>query len=203
MESHNVNPTLAAASSDTGGIIQIGSYIYVFTNDATNIICTRFLAADLTGEQVMTVPTVAENGDLIAWTDGIFAYLISANASTTSRKWSISGTTMTAVSTASVSGLSSGTSQSMFDGTSIYVGEVSPTSSAGININKLTAADGSAKTTTSKILGIAESSIQLGSILLNIDTTRMYIGFIYANWNKGGAASEQSTNIRLIPITKP
>jgi len=45
LETHEINPTRTVAANDGGAIIVIGSFIYLFTNDSTNIICTRFSAA--------------------------------------------------------------------------------------------------------------------------------------------------------------
>lgn len=92
-QTHSIDPTLGIPSGDGGAIINIGTYIYLFTNDGTNVVCSRFLAADLTGEQVMTVPTVAGASEVAAWTDGVNAYVVSEATDTTSRKWSVSGTT--------------------------------------------------------------------------------------------------------------
>lgn len=121
-ETHRIDPTFQFRSGSTGQFIFLGLYIYAFASDGTNIICTRFLAADLTGETNMTVPTIGATGDVWAWTDGTYLYVVSNSATTTTRKWSVSGTTLSAVDTATnVLSLSTGDS-SVFDGTNIFIG---------------------------------------------------------------------------------
>lgn len=72
----------------------------------------------------MTVPTVANNGYVSAWTDGVYAYFSTGAADTTARKWSVSGTTFTAVDTATCV---AGASCNMFDGTTSYGANYDPT----------------------------------------------------------------------------
>lgn len=203
LQTHRIDTTVTGTSTDTGAIIVIGDYIYWFANDGTNIKCTRFLAADLTGEQVITVPTVACNGDLYAWTDGVNAYVVSDNSSTTSRKWSVSGTTFTAISTASISSILNPGNVSMFDGTNAYILD-SNGSTTGPSIVKLNNIDGSTVTsTTTFTLGASISGVQGIPLLVNIDSNRMYLGFVYQNYNENNADAIISTNIRLYPVTKP
>lgn len=197
-ETHKVDPTIGVPAGDTGAMIVIGIYMYFFSNDGTNIICSRFLAADLTGEQVMTVPVVASTVNQTAWTDGVNAYLVSQTSPTTSRLWSLSGTTFTAVSTATVTNniFAQGESSSVFDGTTAYyLGRI-----GGVpTIQKLTNIDGSSRTTTTKSIPLF-SDAQINTILINIDSTRMYIGTVYAVYDEAG---QISTQIRLTPIAKP
>lgn len=203
IQTHTINPTLAIAAGDQGAIIVIGNYIYIFTNDGTNIICSRFLAADLTGEQVMTVPVVSCTSDLTAWTDGTYAYIVSAQSDTTSRKWSLSGTTFTAVSTAVVADLVYTNTSSMWDGTSAYIINIDFAPYSTI-IYKLTNIDGSTKTTIDKGAAlIALSDTQAGGFILPIDTLRMYIGFSYYSYNEVNADAVITSNIRLYPVSKP
>lgn len=182
-------------TGDNGAFIVIGIYLYKFTNDGTNIVCRRWLAADLTGEQVMTVPTVACTTFVAAWTDGVDAYIVSAASNTTSRKWSVSGTTFSAVSTATVTTGVFGVneSSSMWDGTTAYF------STSRTALQKLTNIDGSSRTTTT-YLDTLYSDVMVGAFTVNIDSTKMYQGFVYASYDEAGAVSSR---IRLIPIVKP
>jgi hypothetical protein len=198
-ETHAINPTLSIPGTDVGAIINIGNYIYLFSNDGTNIVCSRFLAADLTGEQVMTVPTVGCTNQVAAWTDGTYAYVVSAGSGTTARKWSLSGTTFSAVSTATTS-LTLGTHvSSMWNGTNAYIVFNDNSGTGPITVQKLTNIDGSSFTSSSTTIG-AHSDTMYGAITASIDSSRIYIGFFYAYYNPTVAASAR---IKLIPITKP
>lgn len=197
LQTHKVDPTLSQPSGDGSSIVEIGAYIYVSTNDGTNIIVSRFSKADLTGEQVMTVPVVACTTVATSYTDGVFIYHTSQTATTTTHKWSISGTTMSAVSTATTANLVALSMSSMFDGENVYiVKNTSPT----MVIYKLTAVDGSAKTTTTYNFNSTMSDLVSGSFPINIDDNRMYIGFLYQNVLTATAVSNV---IRIVPVTKP
>ena len=196
---HSVAAT-AIPSGDYGAIIVIGDYVYEFVNDGTNIVAKRFLASDLTGATTCSVPTVACTSKVTAWTDGTFAYVISSTTDTTSRKWSISGTTFTAESTATVSAnLNGSNGSSVFDGTSIYMG-VPDLGNAQIIIYKLGAADGTSitSTTTKKIYSFSDTDA--GIWIMSIDTTRMYIGVLINIYDEVGATNYAAN---IFPITKP
>lgn len=200
LETHRIDPTLTLPNADNGAIIVIGSFIYVFSNNGTNIICSRFSADDLTGEQAMTVPSVACTEDVVAWTDGTDAYVISSASSTTSRRWTISGTTMSEASTATVADLSGDNRSSMWDGTNAYVVAQSGT---GVTIYKLTNINGSSKTTTTKRLSNRLSDLITGAMVINVNSSAMYVGYEYANWNELNADSAIGTNLAIYPISKP
>ena len=191
-------------ASDQGSIIQIGDYIYVFNNDGTNVTAKRYLAADLTGEQAMSVPTVACTQYVTAWTDGTYAYLVSSTADTTSRKWSVSGTTFSAVSTATVTTGTFGDpyQSSFWDGTTAYVVKTASASAPNnILIYKLTSIDGSAFTTTTKSLyQFTDTWSQVAILGASIDTTRMYIGVSVIAYN---ATVAMGWMFKLIPTAKP
>jgi len=201
-ETHDVTPASMSGTGDSVAIIVLGSYIYIFGNDATNIKCSRFLAADLTGEQVMTVPVVGCTAYVTAWTDGTYAYIVSHASNTTARKWSVSGTTFSAVSTATCSSsLVDENMCSFYDGTSAYIFK-----QAGGNptaIYKLTNIDGSTMTTTNVIMSVTVSDLRTGGFAASIDSSRMYIGFAYTSWNETGAVVDTGTIIRLYPVSKP
>lgn len=197
-QTHNVNPTIGI--NNTGGaIIVIGSYIYVFSDNSTNVICSRFSAADLTGEQVMTVPVLACNAHVSAWTDGTYAYVVSGDSETTSNKWSVSGTTFSAVSTAAVTAniFDRGYS-TMWDGTYAYNAYLAGLTS--VQIWKLTAIDGSTTTLDEHINLPILSDVQGGMVLVNINSTAAYIGFFTEVYDE---SAQIATHFNLIPITKP
>jgi hypothetical protein len=199
-QTHNVNMTTPIPNGDGGGIIEIGSYIYVFYNNGTNIICYRYLAADLTGEQSMTVPTVGCTQITTAWTDGVYAYIVSDSSATTSRKWSVSGTTFSAVSTATVTNaiFDRDNQTTMFDGNNVYVVH-NDTGAFNLTIQKLSSIDGTSYTTTIiKYLPMSDSDY--GGFAINIDTDRMYIGTSSVVYDE---AAQIASYIRLIPVTKP
>lgn len=200
LQTHSITPTFSPGAGDNGAIIVIGIYVYYFSNDGTNIKVVRFLAADLTGETIMTVPVVACTTFVIAWTDGTNAYVVSNTTNTTARKWSLSGTTFTAVSTATCTAASSpANSATMFDGTTAYIIENNGGVGTDFLIRKLTNINGSSQTTTTKTLGlIAETWV--GAFLINIDTNRCFIGYMYAQYDEVAAVASP---IRLVPISKP
>lgn len=194
---HEITPTLTIPASDAGSIIVIGLYMYMFANDGTNIVCSRFLAADLTGEQVMTVPTVACTQWTNSWTDGTFAYVVSSTTSTTSRRWSVSGTTFTAVSTAACESTTAGSTMS--DGVNVYSSIYQEAAYSGELIRKFSDIHRTTTVLTTKYVPVM-SDTYLGTILINIDTQRMYLGKIYNIYDETAAIV---TAIQLTPITKP
>lgn len=197
-QTHSVGLTTVPAG-DKGGIVVVGDYIYLVNNDGTNIICSRYLASDLTGGTTMTVPTVACTSQVGAWTDGVNIYVCSGNSQTTSRKWSINGTTLTAVSTATVTtGKYAQGGSTMFDGTTAYVCE--PSGNLSLIINKMGVIDGSTiESTTTKDMGLYSDTV-VGGLIINIDEDRMYIGYLYSFYDE---TAQVSSRVKLVPITKP
>lgn len=199
---HAVATTILVPSGDGGAIINIGSYIYLFSNDGTNIICSRFLAADLTGEQVMTVPTVTCTSKVQAWTDGTNAYVVTNTSDTTSRTWSVSGTTFSAVTTTSISPGSTYAElnmSSMWDGTNAWLIRGNHSNQV-FNIYKLNTITGSSITASTKKSTNFYSDVTIGGFIINIDSTKMYIGFMYAYYDEAAVVSPR---ISLIPVSKP
>lgn len=197
LETHVIDPTLTIPSGDGGSIINIGDYIYLFTNNGTNIVCSRFLASDLTGEQVMTVPTVPCTTFCTAWTDSKYAYVLSDASQTTSRKWSVNETVFTAISTATAQNdVLEGTGNSnMFDGTTLYGIWKSTTT----RVSKSADIDASSFTTTVYRTPLYSDELA-GNIIINIDKNRIYIGTCYAFYDE---TAKISSRMRIIPITKP
>ncbi len=201
---HQVSPALVVPSGDNGAIINISDKIYVFTNDGTNIVCTRYDAADMANAQVMSVPTVACTTFVGAWTDGTDAYIVSAASATTSRRWTVSGTTFSAASTATVTTgiFNLGHSSSMWDGTTAYFIDGSAASGSGnfYKIYKLTSLDGSATTTTNTSAITLYSDTQCGGIILRGNSSSLYYGTIYQTYN---ATVAMATLFTLFPFAKP
>lgn len=197
---HEINPTVSY--SNCGNLVVIGSYIYTVHANANAIASTRFLLADLTGETNMTVPVVADTGTPVGWTDGTYFYVIGGSTSTTSRKWSVSGTTFSAVTTDTcVSGLPNNNYASFYDGTSVYM--VSVTFAGVSTIKKLTDIMATAVTTTTLALtmgGTYSSNEVPYNIAFNADTNKMYIGKAYEIFN---ATTTYTAHMIFIPITKP
>lgn len=201
---HNKTSALNGfTSASIGCIVVVGSFIYVFYIN-TNILCYRYSAADLTGEQSMTVPTLPATG-VTAWTDGTFVYLISASTATTSNKWSVSGSTFTFVSsTTCVSGLAGGSGgySTTFDGTNIYIfNNTSPATSQ--IIYKLADPNAVGLTSTTTIItGITNvySSSPSGAIIIPVGTNALYLGVWSLIFN---ATAAYTCHIHLFPITKP
>lgn len=192
----------SGAASGSKGMIVIGSYLYKFYSTGTVVACYRYLAADLTGETLMTVPSlsVAANAAVAAWTDGTSAYIVSSSSPTVSNKWTLSGTTFSASTTATVTTgiFANSSSASMWDGTNAYIIDNSISTTA-VTVRKITTIDGSAYTTTSFRLGVI-SGVDTGAIGIPIGSNMMYIGKVSNNFN---ATADVSSTINLFPVTKP
>jgi hypothetical protein len=203
VSTHVVQTTVTAPTNTCGALVVIGVYLYLFTNDASNVISRRFLAADLTGETTMTVPTVVNTTDhIIAWTDNTDLYIISADSNTTSRRWTVSGTTFTAASTATITSpfATSNAFSSFSDGTTAYwIKYLAPSNGSILRIYKLSAMDGSAYATTDKIFSVCSDN-QNGAFITGIDGKKIYVGTCTTTYDEAG---EVDTPIRLIPVTKP
>lgn len=197
---HSVAAGISIPTSDYGGIIVIGSYVYLFSNDGTNIVAQRYDIADLANSTSMTVPTVACTSVVNAWTDGVDAYVCSSSSQTTSRRWTVSGTTFTAASTATVTTaiFAEVNCATMWDGTTAYLIKNLGIGN-GFTIRKLATIDGSSYSTTT-ILYDAFSDVQNHAYIIPIDSTKIYIGFNSPRYDE--AASIASVAV-LLPYTKP
>ena len=100
-----VTHSTGGASTDWKSMVVVGSYIYLMLRDDTfpnAVVCYRYLAADLTGSTTMTFSPSAPNGysfdtRILSYTDGTFIYILDSTE-TVFLKFSISGTTLTYVS---------------------------------------------------------------------------------------------------------
>jgi len=185
-----------------GSLVVIGDYLYHVFSDGTNIDVSRFLAADLTGATVMTVPSVT-GAEVIAWTDGTDLYLVSGGSNTTSRRWTVSGTTFTAASTATVTSDFESFKVTMWDGTNAFLIDHSSGNPGEMTIRKLTVVDGSSKTDTTKYLhpfdDVTTDSLIMPA-LINIDNTKIYIGRLRVFYNQ---TTDMAYAMEIIPISKP
>lgn len=189
------------AAGTNGSIIVIGNYIYLFSVPTAggNIYCYRYDAATLLNETVMTVPAITAN-NVMAWTDGTNAYIVSSLSNTTGRLWTLSGTTFTASTTAVISNPFASLSvaySTFWDGTNAFIcgadgGEV-------YTIKKLTVIDGSSSSSTSKKIPTL-SDVQVAALACSIDDGRMYIGGFALTYSDALSVSSQ---MFLLPITKP
>lgn len=211
INTYSISPTSSFLTGVYSAIVVLGSYIYLFFDNGTNLACYRYSATDLTGETVMTVPTLAtpNSAYVTAWTDGVYFYVSEANTQSVVNKWSLSGTVLSIVGTStSAVAIRGGNQSSLFDGTNIYILNSSADGfGTTILINKLTAVDGSTVSTTTKRIGkfgdaelSASGSGQPPVIAAPIDSKRMYIGL---HSNLYNASVQMATIARLFPVTKP
>lgn len=198
-QTHQVNSTIG--SSNFSSVVIVGNYVYIFWDSNTVVSAYRYDLADLANEAAMTVPSIDTSGAnyaISSWTDGTDIYLAQAKASTTGYKLSISGTTLTTVttSTTAVGLASNGTLSFMFDGTNTYSVQVGADS---ITIKKATDIYFVASTTTTITAGIESGAVPY-SISIPISNNRMYVGY----WNDEYNASAQTKVVMVLtPYTKP
>jgi hypothetical protein len=193
---HNVSST---AASGFACVTVLGDYVYMFYDGVNNVSCYRYDLATLANETVMTVPALDTSGTnytVSCWNDGSYVYVTQAKANTVTNKWSLSGTTFSAVSTSTTSGLYASLAN-MYDGTSVYV--AISNGSTTFTYYKLTDVDGSSRTTLTKELE-QWSNASGGAFLVNIDTSRMYLGRLEVTYDEDAAVRGF---IMLYPITKP
>lgn len=204
IQTHKVNVTTPVPNGVFGSIVVIGIYVYLFTRGATNVKVYRYLAADLTGETDMTVPVLAAGSSVLAWTNGTDMWLVVANSNTTSRKWTISGTTISdsgVTGTVTASIFDRYDMASMWDGTTAYIFRTNGGTgfSSTVEILKLTNIDGSTYGTTTKTIG-PFSDADANGLIVNISTAKCYIGCVSVFYDE---AAVISSRINLIPVTKP
>lgn len=206
-----------ANGTDYKGIVVLGSYVYIFYDAGTNVGCYRYNLADLSSETAMTITTpIAASGTAViaAWTDGVFFYVVSNTAATTTVKLSLAGTTFTQVTTTTNAGsvyFTSPFSGSTFDGVNIYsvtpnVAQIQPitTTGNGMRINKLTDAMGAAITSSTDKFVTGFSDVSMSNVntcfLVPIDSNRAYIGAFYTVYNATAAIKRV---MFLMPVSKP
>lgn len=199
---HAVTPSVATGNS---AVISLGSYIYVFYDGGDNVSCYRYLASDLTGETLMTIstPIASTNANcaFAGWSDySTNMYLVGADTTTTVRKLTVSGTTITQAGTSTAYTTFMGTLSacSFFDGTNVYLARQTTET---LNLYKLTLIDGSTGSTTTKIQNsYSQDQYINANILAGIDSTRIYVGLACSS---NGSASVDYFGLKLLPISKP
>lgn len=202
---HKIDPTLSITGLPNNGMIIIGSYVYVIYDGGVNFAATRFDLADLANETTMTVPTVTATGTngVVAWTDGTYAYWVGSNVGTTTvNKWSVSGTTFSAVTTGTCLAVGGGSQgwTSIYDGTNIYLVKFIPGTSYVV-IKLADAMYTSATSTTTYLLPDVPFGTSSGvCIAASINSTKMYIGNMFAIWN---ATAQYTVHMIMSPFTKP
>jgi hypothetical protein len=205
LQTHRV--TISASgqfnTSTHGSVIVIGSYAYLFSIPASgNIYCYRYDLATLANETTITVPVVAASNYVVAWTDGTNAYIISSSTATTSRTWTLSGTTFSASSTATVTSPMTTISlnySTFWDGSNAYICGTDSATTYTFYIRKLTAINASTFSETTKIYPrLSDNERQF--IACSIDSSRMYIGGISNIYDEAAIIGSQ---LRLVPVTKP
>lgn len=192
-----VNPAIAhATAGDLPAMVVVGSYVYFFVSNDTNVIGARFDAQTLANEVSLTVPTITATNDVAAWTDGTDIYVVAADSSTTSRRWTISGTTLSAASTATISSPSHFFWQTMWDGTNAYW--IVHDGDHNLDIYKLTNINGSTTSlTTYPAIISSDQDIWIGGIPVD---TRMYVVRMDAKYDE---TAQIATRLTFLPITKP
>ena len=149
----------------------------------------------------MTVPTVACTSWCKAWTNNTDLYIVSSTTTTTSRRWTLSGTTFTAASTVAITAPTAVIGGGSFwDGTNAYLGGVPSAGSLALTIRKLTTIDGTTSTDTTKILPRMTFASQDNGGVFACDATRIYIGLVH---DVDDAVGSIANNLVILPITKP
>lgn len=199
LKTSNANITPGAATGKAS-IVVLGSYIYLFYTTGANVLGYRYLESNLTGEAVLTLPTIsASTGTVHAWTDGTYIYINSSN-DTTVTMCSVSGTTLTTVATGTTSStIQNAVNMSFtYDGSNIYmVRPASDGGNKGFRVDKFNDVYGNSVTTTSIISINPDSDEQIG-IIANAGEC-MYLGKLEITTR----STQFLYQIRLIPINKP
>ena len=205
---HKSSPT----GSSTGklGIVILGSYIYHFYDGGATMSCRRTDLADFGNETAMTIGTAIDTSGAApvncnAFTDGKYIY-VQQNSGTTFHKLSVSGTTLTQVTTITVDGaFDNDDSSFFFDGTKIVMVEcfgVGPT--GNYRMTRFTDPTATPTLTTFGIGTYGKDAIAStgarAPVVANIDTQRIYVGqqhLVYDN------ATDQRSGFTILPVTKP
>lgn len=203
-KTHDVTSNLTNLVS-VNCLVIVGDYVYGFYDAGANQACYRYDLATLANETSMTFGTsVASGGSndgCVCWTDGKYIYLIVEATNTVCRKLSISGTNFTQESTATVDAdlddYAGGKAVTFFDGTTAYV--LFDNGSNDIKLLKLVNIDGSDATIQTLIVDDFSDG-DAGSILVNIDTDRFYLGFGFKEYDE---AAQTNFKFTLLPKSKP
>lgn len=177
--------TISSVGTGGAGVCILGSFVYVFGDTGSTTVCYRYALSDLTGETAMTFVTPVSQSDTIgvrAYTDGTYLYFQENGSSSgaTYHKVSVSGTSLTEISTTAVTSELAGNKAIGFtyDGTNIYVFD-------GVALLRLNNVDGTAvtvvKSITSTLLMNMTSVSGLRGAVYAIDSSRLYYGGLNNN----------------------
>lgn len=206
---NGANPT--GGSTGKSSVVILGSYVYLFYDSGTTIAGRRLDLADLANETALTILTsITSSGaapvNVNAFTDGKYIY-IQEDGGTTFHKESVSGTTLTQVTTVTVdTAIDNGDTSFFFDGKQVVACYCVSGNLVSNNYTKFKFTDPTAAPTTSTF-GLGMLSVdnlttagQRAPFIAGIDTTRVYIGQGYTVFNNG---TDSCGAIALFPITKP
>lgn len=198
------------SSTTKMGVVVLGNYVYYFYDNGATMACRRVDLADLTNETAMTIGTAIDTSgaapvNVNAFTDGKYIY-VQENGGTTFHKLSVSGTTLTQVSTITVdSAFDNNDSCFFFDGEKIVMVEcigVGPT--GNYRMTRFTDPTATPTLTTFGIGTMAKDSIGSSGtrapVVANIDSTRMYVGQVHLVYDN---ATDQRVGFSIFPISKP
>jgi len=198
-----------SVNTNVSGIVLLGAYIYVFTDVGATFTATRYLASDLSGATAMTFGTTtgATAPFLNCFTDGTYIYL-QENGGSTFRKYSVSGTTFTQVSTLTGDAdiLSPATSY-FYDGTQIVF--VRNSVSGSISVGKFTDPTSVPAPTVRiqhswyQFFNSGTNQERYAPIIANIDSNRMYIGGADVTVDIDDSGYTGGSMMYLVPISKP
>lgn len=178
----------------------LGDYLYYFTDGGSTVSCTRYDLATGANATSITMPSIDTSGSSYitgAWSDGTYLYMAQSKASTTYYKFSVSGTTFTTVTTGTTTATVIDASI-LFDGTNFYT--LTWATGTSLTITKYTDSTLSSVSSSSvKQFDLFSASGDSGQLLVNIDSTRMYLGKFKTEYN---ATAADKQILVLVPASK-
>ena len=205
-----------AATPGSSPMVIVGSYVYLF-NDyvGDNLVGYRYNLADLTGETALSLPSISSSLDtwsVFCWTDGVYIYLVSGKTPTTYYKLSISGTTLSTVTTGTCVNVFSYADSNndmyftAYDGeTFYYVHTTTNNFPYDIYFYKLNDLVGSAKTQIFQNYIPGFNNNDSNALILPIDSDRLYLGNFETIYGDGDGSPQVVTGYcyHLYPVSKP
>lgn len=180
-----------------------GDYVYVFYDAGATMGCYRYNLSNLGSETLMTVPSITTTssgeGSIMAYSNGRYIYFYSGSQNTTLYTLSVSGTTISQVTTSTLDNdLDANDIKAVFyDGTTVYMAKYV---TGTITIYKLVETTGTSDPSSTTKIVSPHSDDDTGLIIMNIDTERMYIGRLTSEYDETGQVVQK---IYLIPVSKP
>lgn len=203
----NTDGNAGIGNSDRHGLVVLGDYLYQTYSITTGsaIAMKRFLKSNLTGETLMTVPLMVGTVHKL-WMDGNYIYL-QIGTSTTVSKYTVSGTTLTLVTTgtahADFANAITGGSVA-FNGKEMYL--IRGLAPSTVQIMKLGNPYGTTVTTTNKSTldfpPLSDNGTTAGSLYTGFFGDEDHLYVIYAEeYNDNGTV--RLYGLTLYPIRKP